>query len=369
MKLLFISIYKSCKKSKDMGVVKKIDLQKKQFKKAGIDVKLVDYMHSMRFLAGVPIAATGKCEKISGLSRYDAIYIRFLYGASWDLIKFIRKYKKQRPDGKVLLEIPTYPYKDEMCSQCSRIYYYTTQIGLFLLHFYLDRFVLISSGLPSVMNIPVINIRNFIDYDATAVRIANDSRDVINVICVASFNVWHGYDRLIEGLKDYLCLPDHERVVLHMVGDLKKVRRLGLIRAAERYNLQQNIIFYGVLTGEKLDAVYDKCDLACNSFGMHRIGFSVSASLKAREYAAKGLPMLVSSELDVENADTEQYICHFPSDESPIDFVKLVQFYHKVYDGKGKQSVADEIRRSFEKYCSVDECFKDVVQYVIGVES
>lgn len=368
MKLLYISIYKSYKKNKELGVAKKIELEIKQFRKAGIDIKAVDYRPKVVSFAGVQFFSAAKCESVPDLDRYDAVYIRFA-SVSLSLIQFIRKYKRQRPNGKVLLEIPTYPYKDEMCSQRGRLYYAATQLGMFALHFYLDRFVLISSGYASLMNVPAINIRNFTDYDAIAVRKPDESTDAINIVCVASFNNWHGYDRLIEGLKEYLRLPEHEKVMLHMVGDLKKVQGIGLSQLVREYGLGQNVIFHGVLTGKKLDAVYDMCDLACGSFGLHRIGLDFASSLKTREYAAKGIPLLVSSGLDMEDSDTERYICHFPPDESPIDFEKLVCFYHTVYDGKDKQDIAYEIRSRFEKYCSADTCFKSVVQFVLNHKS
>lgn len=364
MKLLYVSVYKAYKRTKAMGIVNKIKLHEQQFKKAGIAVKHVDFSGTIFCLGPVRISAR-KCAPVDKIENYDVLYIRF-DSASLDLIRFVRKYKHRNPRGKVLLEIPTYPFKYEMFNSYGKSYYYLTQIGLFFLHFYIDRVILVSSPLSKFMGIPVINICNGVDYDAVTVRNPRVVDASINIICVASFAIWHGYDRLLAGLRNYLDCPNHQDVTLHMVGSLKSAKKLGLTKYIEKYHMEQNVIFYDTLTGEKLDAVYDMCDLACASLGLHRIGLNFASPLKTKEYAAKGLPMLASSGLDIENSDTERYICHFPSDESPIDFEKLVCFYHTIYDGKAKQDIAYEIRSRFEKYCSAEVCFKSVVQYVLS---
>lgn len=363
MKLLYLSAYKRLKRAREYGVIKKIETQKKQFEKAGIKVKMVAYTDSAYSFGKVLISPRGTCEKVPEMDKYDAVYIRFAY-ISLSMIRFVRKFKRQNSHGRVLLEIPTYPYRDEICSLQGRIYYYFTQMGLFFLHYYLDRLVLISSGYTSVMWVPAINIRNSVDYDAICVRKPSNSTDAINVICVASFADWHGYDRLIEGLKNYVTLPNHEKIVIHMVGSLKNAHKLGLTELVKKHHLEQSVIFHDTLSGEKLDEVYNMCDLACCALGNHRKGLRVSSELKSHEYAAKGVPMLTSSSLDIYNSDTSAYICKFPANETFIDFEKVIRFYHGIYDGKNKQDVAYEIRSCFENYCSADECFRSVVQYI-----
>lgn len=367
-KVVYCSIRNSYMKSRSYGVVNKMDAQKKCFENAGYKVFMRSPRGGTIVLLGRIRLSNRKWDKIALPSQTDVMYIRF-DGADRSFVRLLKKYKKENPKGKALLEIPTYPFKKEYLQSAGFLFYFQSMYSLYRARRYLDGIVLIANPIKTMWGKPVLCIKNGVDYERINVRTPKSDGIGIHIICVASFAFWHGYDRLLNGLKNYLDRPDCEKVVLHMVGSLKNICTLGLDEFVKKHHLEQNVIFYDTLAGKTLDAVYDRCDLACNSFGMHRIGFSVSSSLKAREYAAKGMPMLVSSVLDVENADTRQYICHFPSDESPIDFVKLVQFYHRVYDGKDKQSVADEIRSRFEKYCSMDECFKDVVQYVTDGES
>lgn len=367
MKLLYItniSTYTLLKKSNGHGIANKIETQKKQFMSAGIRVTFVESRNRERFIAGIPVFATGTCKTAANIGKYDAIYIRFFSCIPFGLIRFVRTYKKKRPNGKVLLEIPTYPYKSELCHQYNKLFYLTTQMGLFLLRQYLDHFILISSGCSSIMRIPAVNIRNFVDYDTVSVRKPVDSTDAIHIICVASFNIYHGYDRLIEGLKNYIHLPHHENVVLHLVGSTDNIQRLGLIQAVKQYGLKKNVICHGILDGDELSAVYGVCDLACCTLGIHRKGLRVSSELKSHEYAAKGLPMLTASCLDIYHKDTAAYICKFPADESPVDFEKVVRFYHSIYDNQDRQSIANTIRNTFKKYCSAAENFKEVIALV-----
>lgn len=367
-RVLYCSIRDRYIRGKSFGVVNKIDAQKKCFENAGCKVFLRSPKGGNIVLPGNRRISNGKWDKISLPKQIDLMYLRF-DAADRSFVRLLRKYKQENPKGKALLEFPTYPFKKEYVQSAGWLFYLQSMYSLYRARRYLDGIVMIANPIKTMWGKPVICIKNGVDYERINVRTPKSDSIGIHIICVASFALWHGYDRLLNGLKNYVDRPGCEKVVLHMVGSLKNIHSLGLDDFVKKNHLEQNVIFYDTLAGEKLDAVYDRCDLACNSFGMHRIGFSVSSSLKAREYAAKGLPMLVSSELDVEKADTRQYICHFPSDESPIDFEKLVQFYHRVYDGKDKQSVADDIRSRFEKYCSMDECFKDVVQYVIDGKS
>ena len=63
---------------------------------------------------------------------------------------------------------------------------------------------------------------------------------------------------------------------------------------------------------------------------MHREGLNMSASLKVREYCSIGIPFVISS-TDQDFPGKFPYILTMPSDESPIDFNKIIHFYQSVY--------------------------------------
>lgn len=362
-RVLYCSIRDRYIRGKSFGVVNKIDAQKKCFENAGCKVFLRSPKGGNIVLPGDRRISNGKWDKISLPKQIDLMYLRF-DAADRSFVRLLRKYKQENPKGKALLEFPTYPFKKEYVQSAGWLFYLQSMYSLYRARRYLDGIVMIANPIKTMWGKTVICIKNGVDYERINVRTPKSDSIGIHIICVASFALWHGYDRLLNGLKNYVDRPSCEKVVLHMVGSLKNIHSLGLDEFVKKNHLEQNVIFHDTLTGEKLDEVYNTCDLACCALGIHRKGLRVSSELKSHEYAAKGVPMLTSSSLDIYNVDTAAYICRFPANETFIDFEKVIRFYHGIYDGKNKQDVAYEIRSCFENYCSVDESFKSVVQYV-----
>lgn len=131
--------------------------------------------------------------------------------------------------------------------------------------------------------------------------------------------------------------------------------------------MDKHVFFTGVLTGAALDDVYNKCDLAVGSFGAHRKGLKLSVSLKSREYVAKGLPIVTSVDMDIENENTDKWFLKYPADESMLDINRIVEFYDKVYldnSVAGKSEVAEKIRDDFRPLCNINDTFKGVIDYI-----
>ncbi|MCD8326428.1 MAG: glycosyltransferase, partial [Lachnospiraceae bacterium] len=92
----------------------------------------------------------------------------------------------------------------------------------------------------------------------------------IVMICVSSCLNWHGYDRVIEGLRIYYETFHDIVVKLNLVGDgpeLKHYKEL-----ASEYKLEPYVVFYGNLYGLKLDEVYLNSHVALDAMGRHRVG-------------------------------------------------------------------------------------------------
>lgn len=360
-RVLYCSMRDRYKRNKSYGVVNKIDAQKKCFKHAGCKVFLRSPKGGNIVLPGGRRISNGKWDKISLPKQIDFMYVRF-DAADRSFVRLLKKYKKENPKGKVLLEIPTYPFKDHYATNFGYLYYLQSLWGIQRARKYLDRIVLIANPANTLWKKPVLHINNGIDYETVRVRKPAQNREEIHIICVSTFSLAHGYDRLIEGLKSYYDKDGNEKIFLHMVGDGKE--RSHLQRLVQKYGLERNVLFHGVLKGTKLDHIYDICDLAGEVFGLHRQDVHISSSLKSREYAARGVPMLTSSQLDIDHADTTAYICRFPAAESAIDFEKVVRFYKTIYNGNDKQMIADTVRNTFKKYCSADENFKKVITFI-----
>ncbi len=113
--------------------------------------------------------------------------------------------------------------------------------------------------------------------------------DRVELLCVASFYPWHGIDRLIVG---FAAEPEVQNVHLHLVGDgptLPDVRQL-----AEQAGVSARVHFHGAVPVRELGPWYAKAHVAIGSLAPHRVGLRELAALKHREYALRGIPMVLA---------------------------------------------------------------------------
>lgn len=363
--VLYLSEKKSYQQRRGVGICNKIDAQIKQFENAGCEVMSKGPTGNGMTQIFNQRLSTLKWSGVNNIEKFDVVYIRF-DSANGDFIRLLKRYKKKNPDGKIILEIPTYPFRKTYMRLHGWLYYLQVQFYLLLASCYIDRFALVANSRKKIYAIPVLAINNGVDYETIRVRNPILGVEGIHIICVADYAMWHGCDRLISGLHTYIQKGQGTNVVFHIVGGGKELDRYK--KLVRRYGIEKNVLFHGILTGKKLDEVYDMCDLAAECFGCHRVNVWMSSSLKSREYGAKGLPMLTSVQLDMCNKETRKYICNFPADEQPIDVEKIVRFYHSIYRGKDKTQVCREIRDTFQKYGSMENGFKNVINYVVENE-
>ena len=249
-------------------------------------------------------------------------YIRLIGNSSFGLLLFLFKIKLCRV--KIIAEIPTYPYdKETLFEGQGFLAQLPNKVDRILRHFL---FIFVSSVVTysddkKIWNIPCINISNGYIPEQTRIKKYVPIRNVINLIAVAYVQKWHGFDRIIEGIHQYLLSPHKMDIHLTIVGDgdLEELRFL-----VEKYKLQQNISFTGALSGEALDAEFDKAHIAIGSLGRHRSGLSTMRSLKNVEYAARGIGFVYSE--SNQDFDNQQFVLKVPADESPLDINKVIIF-------------------------------------------
>jgi glycosyltransferase involved in cell wall biosynthesis len=220
---------------------------------------------------------------------------------------------------KIILEIPKYPYDKE----------YGPGILTLSDHFfrrYLHRIVLgvsyVGSENSSIWGMPSKSICNGIDLDSIKISQANKSPNKFNFIGVANLADWHGYDRFIRSMatleKNIL-----SKVIFHIVGDggvsnsLKKLVR--------ELSLSENVIFYGNLSGDKLDAIFDVACIGVASLGLYRIGQDCITPLKPAEYTARGLPFILGNN-DERFLDVDfKYVVN--NDDSMFDIADILDWF------------------------------------------
>lgn len=365
MRLAFVVSDKQYDVEKFPGGVKKIDGQVKAFRDGGIECQLLHVTVNTSLVVKVarrlPFFGDGTDWDDADLNGFDALYMRRPLFVNGTYLRWLKNLKTNNPSLKVLYEIPTYPYDDEMRRPKVRLLLLKDKVNRGKLRRYVDRVVDLS-GHEEIFGIPTIQIKNGIDLNDVEERLPTGRSDVFRMLCVASFEKWHGVDRLLRGIANYYSSGNSRRMVLHLVGD---GRALGeLRRLSDELSLGDMVYFHGRMKPEEFGPLYDECDLAVASLGLHRIGINLASTLKTREYLAKGVPFVFSGEIDVFRDEPVDFCLQIPADESPVDMLKLLEFCDGLYERETPIDLTKRIRRYAEQHVSMDAAMKPVIEYL-----
>ena len=347
------------------GIERKIRAQHKALARH-LDCKLViwepaKYTQSPaeRIIRRLPFtAAWRKWEYRGEFDDADFLYIRQVYHDA-SFVRWLRALKRTNPKVKIIYEVPTWPYGADAK--------YTLSNFPFLWkdrHFcrraakYFDRIVTFYNQ-DRIWDIPCLKLLNGYDFSSAKLPLRQDSTD-ISLISVSQTAFWHGYDRVIEGLRRYYASGGRENIVYHMVGSIDPAHQ-DMVR---EYGLEDHVIFHGSQFGDALAAVYSQARIGIDVLGGHRIDYPVSSSLKSREYGAYGIPLVTSSPVDY-MAQDDPFQLIVPYDDSPLDIPELIRFYHRIYDGQPIAEVSQSIREAAMRHCDMAITMKPVADYLL----
>jgi len=325
---------------KPSGVEKKILAQIKAFNDAGLNCRLFPFT-----------GGTGKPKRRSRLDflrrrlpfsdqeppwlyheafdRADYLYFRKPSYMTYGMRKVLGRLKAARPRVKVVMEIPTYPYDSEYLAGKDLPYLWKDRHNRRKLAGLVDLIAYISDkDYPSIFGIPAVRIINGIDLSGIQPREPLID-DTIDICAVANFSKWHGFERLILGLREYCLQGGTRKFKLHFAGrglELDRYRQL-----ASDPLIRDKVIFYDTLSGDALDELYNAADFGACSMGLYKTGVQVSSELKSREYLAKGLPVISGCEIDILSEKTQDFYQQHPGHPAPIDFRLIVPFYDRIY--------------------------------------
>lgn len=289
-------------------------------------------------------------------------YIRKPWFMDGDLVLHMRRLKKENPGCKIILEIPTFPYDGELHSISMKPLELKDKYWRRFLRKYVDRIVTYSDD-KRIFGIPTINISNA--FDMSDIKVANNKKynpNEIHIMLCATLAYWHGYDRAIEGLHNYYKDNGTVDFILHIVGDGEETEHFK--KMISDYKLDNHVIMHGKKYGNGLDEIYGLCDIAFDSMGRHRSGVTYNSSLKGKEYAAKGLPIVsgVKTELDFDN--TFGYYYRIPADESPVDFNEISNFCNSIYSTESVEQIRTKIRSYAYNNYSYEIVMKKIGSYI-----
>lgn len=332
------------------GVYKKIRAQVDAFNRLGHTCKLLFVRDTKEayFFNGGDMEAL--CMTNDNHIKYISDYISncdFCY-ARFELLRH-KYYKKiinlcTKKNVKIVTEIPTYPPYQESLARVkeniqNRKYLRAlkTFIGTAFVILDMYRMTLYSKLVVMIADdkkfrfADTVRIENGIDVAKNPYQEKTIDDNKIRIIAVSNFSVWNGYDRAIVGLKQYVDKHPNTNIDLIMVGGLKEGQ--SLIKQTEELGLSDYVTFTGALSGKDLDAAYANADIALGALGNHRRKVFANSSLKAKEYASRGMLMILSDAEGIEDEIKDRSII-IKSDENPIDFEEIMQWYNSVQDKK-----------------------------------
>ncbi|MEG2081626.1 MAG: glycosyltransferase [Oscillospiraceae bacterium] len=186
--------------------------------------------------------------------------------------------------------------------------------------------------------------------------------DRIDLIAVSAMAPWHGYERVLEGMNEYYKAGKEgkRRVNFHIVGQGQEKENWQ--EMARRFNLEEQVKFYGQLTGDALSEVFDRCQIGIASLGCYKKNMFDGSELKIHEYMAYGKPFIYT--LDSSCLTQEMAYCKkVANDETPLDIEAVVKFYDEV---RKREEVSQEMNRFARENYSWQVQMKKVMDEVAG---
>lgn len=352
-----------------IGVSKKIDMQLEEFRKfyeiQELEVNTMERTLLQRVMGLFPTASIARNyeQVLAQISEPDFLYVRRTV-ADRAYLGFWKEIRRCWPDCKIIIEIFTYPYdKDDFGKWDAWPFYLKELLYRGKLKNYVDRFVTYSDD-QEIFGIPTICTTNGVIVEKLCPVKGDYIDGQLRILGVAYMQRQHGYERVIEGMKEYYQGGDHNyQVYLDLVGDgpeKKKYQKL-----TEKYGLQKYITFYPMTTGETLDELYDRADIAAAVFGMYKVGYQGKVgAIKTRECLAKGVPMISGSPIDVLEEDFP-YVKLFGNDSSPVKIAEVTDFFETIKKrDKEKSVVVSKLRECAKQRVSMEVVMKPIVDFI-----
>lgn len=346
------------------GVTKKIRSQIRVFRKYFGNVFLVFCRGQMVYLmeddriVEKELAVTRAMRHTvieAWLDRYkiERTYIRYDFSDKWflDFLKF------QKEKGiKTVLEIPTYPYDGEIAEgRFKRLriedQYYREQLSQYV------KWVATNSEAKDIWGMSCVKLLNGVDMEAHPLHLKSRTEKKIVLIGVSIMAIWHGYERVLEGLYNYYHNKGEYDFLFKIVGEGNEKNRYRAL--VSEYDLQSRVEFCGMLGGEELNQQYALSDIAVSSLGLYKTGIQDVTPIKGAEYCARGIPFLCGY-YDMRFPDKADYIMTVPNSPEPIDMYQVIEFYENIANQEGYQ-------KRMRDYAQEHFTWESIMEPIVGL--
>lgn len=252
-------------------------------------------------------------------NNYDFLYVRHIPGFNSVLFFLITLLVKNKNKIKINIEIPTYPFSGE--DKSSRLNSFINHVVEKNYKRTINSITYMGTSCKKIWGINAIEFDNGVCIENYKLLEKKQLDDCLHIIGVGSLDYWHGYDRIINGIAE-----SEVKVIFHVVGDGKEFNALKAL--ANKLGVDKNVIFYGKLHSDRLDAVFNAAHLAIDSLGRHRSGNNYNSSIKSKEYTARGIPF-IQSHLDKAFLNAN-FVLKIPADETNIKFDEIIHWYNNM---------------------------------------
>lgn len=251
-------------------------------------------------------------------NQVDIVYMRRML----QRIVFSRSFfKKSSVVTKLVYELPTYPLdpSDKIGDQISQF----IEMGFY--YCFIEKYVDIvpvclqkECVLPKKY-LPFVNGVNALHYRPIGTPELKNK-----FVCVAFAHVryWHGFERVIRGISAYQGTFDIEFHIYSSENDTTEALKL----LTSDLNLSRAVFIHNLVDIGQMAMIAKDCHIGVGGLAYHKRGATIDSSIKSKEYCALGLPFLY--EVPDMAFDKEwEYHYKIPSDESPVDFEKVINWY------------------------------------------
>lgn len=287
------------------------------------------------------------CLPVIRSQEYDALYLRFFMPGIW-LIEFLQSLKNINPGLTILLEYPTLNIKELFQSSMIRkLSYFFNRKRIDQLNGLSDYIITLTRD-TTLFGKPAVFMANGIDLDNIVPVTVPELRGKIIMMGVASDCAhYHGFDKVIKGVAEYKKKINKIDINVRIVSNPLSTHVNELKKLVQELGLSENIIFELPMTRSQLAAEYSKIHLGIGTLALHRVGLMDNYSLKHREYAAFGIPFIMSKgDSQFENIP---FVFTVERDENPLDIQSIIDFYSTLrrqyinYSTQFRQSIENEI--------------------------
>ena len=282
-------------------------------------------------------------KKFFKTHKYSLVYYRYPVIDLFVLGAF-SSMRKNDSAGYSILEIPSYPLEKAQNKGAVRILYDLDSVLHNQCSKYIDKVVYIGDKCDSIFNcktqlIPNGFPKSLLNCKATGYTYYHDK---LVMVAVSTMHIWHGYERVIEGIYHYY-LSDSKKIDVEfiLVGD--GTYRSIYEELVRKYHLEDHVRFTGSLSGDALDNIYRSASIGVSSLGCYRKNLHMNSPLKTKEYMIRGLPYIYGYD-EIGLPDDFEYALKVSNDSNPIDINEVVQFVERIEKDSNRDDVVETMR-------------------------